>query len=480
MRPRHLFVAAGLGASQLGCGFILDFDELQASGPDAGTGGAGNIGCVDNCNDNDPCTVDVCDRSQATPRCEHQRQPLVNDGFSVSRVTDPLFRVTMAAAGDRFFMSTYGIVDGEPDVQLFGFKSDDTPDDLVEGPSFTALPLLGARDPVSAAGLAVDSRGLDFDVHAYVAVGSIAPNQPADVFDIVLDENLGLRVGDSGRVSTGPNYDPSDPRRYPIAFQPGPSADVYAIWIGADGAIYLHQSGTGISANQPSFGSAAPAQYVAPIGLGTSPGAVWGAEQSFAQILGGPATAFEECLPRTGIYTSSTSTFTGADGVWGVGWSKLDSTFLGFEQITLGCGGGARCVPLDLNQANRCESSDVGGRVSLGTRNPVSVLIESAQPGRLFQVTAAPFVDFGASPPTASIVMNALLFELGNGAVDATVTPLTGGGVPLATQPATSELDGPDWPAIAFADDRVAIAWIQPAGVADSELRVERFRLCAE
>lgn len=478
MRPA--WVSAGCGLLLASCGFLLDFDELQAGdGADAGTdgaaaGGTGGGSCANGCDDGDPCTLDSC----VGGICQNQAQPIVPDGFTITRTADAMHRVTLAGAADRFYMSIFSEDNGQTEVQLFSFLADGDTSTFTPGPTFSNLQVLGNRRPVSAAGLVVQAQGIAFDVHAYVALAPAVVGNAADIFHVVFDQDLNTDLMRSSQVSNQPNYGTGDVHRFPQAWIPGTNGDVWATWIGPGGEIYLHEAGTGRSSNAPVI--AGPTPFVAPIGFGDVPGVVYRTNTPQAQLFGAPPTAFNECDAPPGAYLSASGSFTGVDGFWSVAWTKARPDYIGFEAVTIACGAGGRCTPNDILNQARCEERQVPL-----SRNPAIVAFQRAgdSPGRFFQVSALPFIEPDDGEAVLSLFPVQIDVNPSNLDQEPVVTPLftEPGGLERDRTPTDEEIAGPDWPALAFAgNDRIALAWLRPADGGGGELRLERFRICVE
>jgi hypothetical protein len=194
------------------------------------------------------------------------------------------------------------------------------------------------------------------------------------------------------------------------------------------------------------------------------------------------ATAVDECQTRPGGYLSSTATSVGLPGFWLAFWTKFgeetaeEPGFLTTDGRGLGCSAlgcasvlAGDCTSVLSNSsrnvafASALRPGDPTGLVHLVQVTPLVGVSEDTQELRAGMIATASRVDFGSVP-----------FEM-----PAETTDL--GSIVLADMPtALPGLAGPDWPVVAYvAPDRFAIAWTQPAQTAGSELRIQRYRLCA-
>jgi hypothetical protein len=458
------------------CALILDFDELgsgeggaaagSGGNPDgaSATGGGGSSGataCATLCNDDDSCTDDACDETTNPPACTFTpKVGLVDDGFSTTLSADVMHRVTMVSGADAFYLAAFETTASANRTTLYRLAlRGDTLESKID---LGNIGVLGAREVRSTAGLVADtSAGLQ--IHAFVAVESTTDaSDTTQVWHAVID-------GDDFRVTRATPlagaYDAVSKRRYPAAIQLAP-LDVRAAWVNVDGTI---------SAGDLTFGDAThTATQLAPVSAGDQLGVLFaGREGVFVQMQGGAIQPVTQCETRTGAFTSMSSSWTQLPGFWFGLWTKLGVGYLSTEYKAVGCEN-SLCI-----SSNACEPAQV--REAL--RNPVVVTFKRPgdAPGVVYQAGAAPFLAPDAANAVPDAVLLVSLIRIDFGATPFEREPVVDdlGAVERARMPAQGALrDGPDFPAIAVLNDRVAIAWIQPGSGGRGELRVERLKMC--
>jgi hypothetical protein len=471
------------------CVWILDFDELQSETDDdrggngSGTGGSsGNGGssvtggtagaggaedCPSSCFDDDPCTMDGC-----TPEGECTREPasgLVLDGVDETLLADFHGRTTIAASTDAFFLSNFAVDANASEVSFYRLDANAESEALTRIATVSGIEL-GDTAPLSAAGLTVDTaRGL---IHAFI--GMLTAGNGQRVWHVVFDMNYEVRT----RTTIADTYWDS-PNHHPVVANF--DGDIVSAWINANQEVSLW---TGALAGPATLAvGRVPTTVSLLASAENEPLVLYGAtgEGVFVEGPTAPAAAVNECQTRPGGYLSSATTEV-LPGFWLAFWTKFgeetenEAGFLttdgrGLACSALGCVSALEgdCTPT-LNNATRNVATvtarrpmDPTGLVHLINVTPLVGVSEDTQELRAGLLASASRVDFGAVP-----------FE-----EPAMATDL--GAIVLADLPTSLPgLAGPDWPVVAYVPpDRVAIAWTQPATAAGSELRIQRYRLCA-
>jgi hypothetical protein len=171
------------------------------------------------------------------------------------------------------------------------------------------------------------------------------------------------------------------------------------------------------------------------------------------------------------------SAFTQIAGLWVGGWTKTltaGSSVTETKPIVCGASGaGVGCIG-----SQTCDSGD---QTMPGVRNPAVLFVTAVTDpvGRVYEIQAAPYVDPAKSQVGLGLAMVQIDFNLSQRDGGERATVITTTPIPLSTAPRGTDNSGPDWPAMAFmAPDRLAIAWIEPGGIAGQELHIERHRVC--
>jgi hypothetical protein len=489
-RGRLVRLAAGLLSPMLvSCVWILDFDELKSetdddqgnggassggggtggSGATSGTSGEGGAGaCPSSCFDDDPCTLDGC-----TAEGECTREPatgLVLDGVDETLVADIHYRTTIAAGSDAFFLSNLAIDANASEVTFYRLDANAEADALSTIATVGELEL-GDAAPLSAAGLAVDTaRGL---IHAFIGMDAETGQR---VWHVVFDMNYDVRT----RTTIADTYWGASPFHHPVVANFG--GEIVSAWINANQEVSLW---TGAVAGPAPLAVGRTATTVSLLASpDNDPFVLYGVNGGgvFVESATVPAAGVGECQTRPGGYLSSTTTSVGIPGFWLAFWTKFGDETADEPGFLTTDGRGLACSALGclsvlegdctsvLSNSSRnvvftsaLRPGDPTGLVHLVQVTPLVGLSEDTQELRAGMIATASSVDFGTVP-----------FE-----TPAETTDL--GSIVLADLPTSLPgLAGPDWPVVAYVPpDRFAIAWTQPAVTAGSELRIQRYRLCA-
>jgi len=516
---RFARVIALLVPTLASCSFILDFDDLTGGEAEAGRGGAagaamggkagtsggkggkggaggtggggtsggageggeptgqggegGSADCPAVCFDDDPCTVDGC---TSTGACiDETMAGLLLDGVDERIAADAHFRVTMTAASDAFFLSSFSTVAGLPEVTFYRLDGVDTEGALVEIGKLGDLGLgaLGAAEPVSAAGLAFEP-GLGL-IHGFAGIADVGGGGGARVWHVALDMNFMPRM----RTPIGPSYWSASPYNFPAAINL--RGDIYAAWIAEDRTITVASP---ILAAPLPLAAGRTASTVTLIGTARgNPVALYTEEPGGVTLESPdiPALDIPECQPAAGLYSSISATDTTIPGFWLAGWTKFAPASGGDEGYLTTDGRGIGCSDMGcvLDEQN-CSANSTMNLV----RN--QALMTSTRPGDrnglVTFVQALPVL--GVTPGTneaiGALALIASRVDFGNVPFEEppTITAL-GESIAVSETPALPpDLRGPDWPVLGFVEpDRVALAFIEPAASGD-ELRVQRYRIC--
>jgi hypothetical protein len=486
--PLSALVATLLAPALVSCVWILDFDELQTeedkgagagssgkggtdsgggTGGSSGTAGEGGSGdCPSQCFDNDPCTLDGC-----TANGECTREPVTGlalDGVDETIPADTTYRVTMAPGPDAFFLSSYTIDGVNPEVAFYRLDANAPTDALTKIADLGGLNL-GDATPISAAGLAVDNAlGR---IHAFIGMGNDAG---ARLWHVVLDMNY--EVVSRTIVLTG--YGEQTPYNYPVVANLG--GEIAATWINGSQNVSLW---TGKLAGPSEVAVGRTPMTVALIATDANdPLALYGVDGGgvFVEGSGFPAVGMDECQVNPGGYLSAASVSTGIPGFWIGYWTKYalpgDEGYLTTDARGIGCGasGCASAPATDCGSAanNLVRNVAVAGAVRPG--DPTGVV-------HMIQVTPLIGTEDNGATLSAGLLANASRIDFGDVPFQGETMTTDLGSVPLAAMPTTlPNLEGPDWPAVAYVPpNRIAIAWTQPAPTTGSEVRIQRYRLCA-
>ncbi len=381
----------------------------------------------------------------------------------------PSYRTTIAPASDAFFLSSFTLTDGAPEVTFYRLDANAPSDALTTIGSIGGLNLNDAV-PVSAAGLAVDAAV--GRIHAFVGMQNDAGNR---VHHVVMD--MSYAVVTRTVMLTG--YGEQLPFNYPVAANLG--GEIAATWINASGGVSLW---TGRLAGPAEFAVGRPAMTTAllaspddvPLVLyGVAGGGV------FVEGNGLPAVGIEECEMRPGGYLSSAATPIGIPGFWLAFWTKFGEASGTDPGYLTTDGRGVVCSAAGCATA---VAADCPSALDTVTRNvAVATAVRPGDPtGLVHLVQATPVIANEGGSLYAAVLLTAQRVDFGV--------------VPFQNEPETSELGepivlsalptadpdftGPDWPTVAYVPpDRFAVTWTQPSLESGSELRIQRYRLCA-
>jgi hypothetical protein len=497
------------------CSFLLDFDELREGGPrpaqagaagsgagsagkggTAGMGGAagkggqggsgggaeagegGNAGeggeggassdCPPECDDGDPCTEDGC---TSTGACTHADiAGLVLDGIDARIPAGEHFRVTMTAARDAFFLSSYAKKEGTPDVTLYRLGAEDPTVTPIATLGSLGIAEMGGGEPLSAAGLAVDPGfGL---LHAFVALQNRV-GTGARVWHVVLDGNLMPQL----RTPVGPSYWAGSPYNHPVALSL--RGDVYSAWIAEDQTVAL--GGPGAPMLQ-TLAQNTPASTVALLGAAGGDPVVLYTTAGGGVYLESPSVAampIEECQTLPGEYLSSGATDTTIPGFWLTHWTKVGQATQTDEGYLTTDGRGLGCAASGCTLDEISCSADSGS--NLVRNQAILTGVRTGDPnGLVTLVQAMPFLSVEGDEVAANLILLPARVDFGRVPFQAPpeITPL-GEPIRVSSRPATApDFRGPDWPAMAFVPPHhLALSFIEPAQAGDV-LRIQRYRVC--
>ncbi len=508
---------------------VTDVTEgTDAGSQDFGDGGDGL--CSNGCNDDDPCTEDVCTSAgcdnppivcQAQDPCmeascvdgkcvETPFLGVVKDNYDESVVADTVYRSELIGAGDRFFRATYGVWDGSPDIRLASFDRTAT-EPLAEyslSQAFADLApdvSVGDSVPVSPAALVADTRlGLTLNVYVAIRSASAASDMAGQVVRMTLNQNLAL-VGDGViSVSTEANYRVSSNFLGPAAGQP-PNEDPYVVWNGCTtttttaggrcvateptangrGGLYFQIGDVGLDPSAPGDNFIADPLAVSGLAAVTTealPGAMWmsnlaptGVEVNTGFADGEAASPLVQCDTASGYTGYRLDAARSISNVWTAFWSKRGgSNFVG-ELTSLQCQSSS-CVDLVVQPpASECPDPAPSGRVLDTARSLVARTL--ARPGdpanRIYQSFA--LARSGDESADLALVVNRV--DFGNESGGEASGPLN---IEERTLAAGTLDNAPDWPALAtVVPDSIAVSWIEAGDTPDSDaLRVQRYKIC--
>ncbi len=281
MKTYTLLASIGAALIASSCAFLLDFGELQddpgadaslggsagASGSSGSSGASGSGGSdgdagtdasavecsgAADCDDQDPFTTDTCENKI----CKYAANgKLVEDGFVLDQSAPYARRVTLAAGGNTFFVSTYQanlVGTTIYDTRLSAFASDATSAQALPGvPVANLLPLPDggtSETALSAIGMRADASGVDAFFATSPSLGK------AKVWYAKFGGQLQVLVPPKELSS---DYNGIDTRRHPMAQMIG--QDVVGYWIGSGGTINVQGPSKTVGAFAES------AAYVAPV-----------------------------------------------------------------------------------------------------------------------------------------------------------------------------------------------------------------------
>jgi hypothetical protein len=480
------------------CVFLLDYDELQKGKPAASAGGqdgqagsdtapggnanapgganAGGAGNCGECDDKDPCTIDTCDETGATPTCMHEAtEGLKLDGLDTTLVGQHHVRLSLVGSGQFFYLASLDN-GGNSKLSLYRLASDGGAPE----PIGTDLSLEGV--PVSNVGLAIEELALgEVALHGFVATKLKLANAVPRVFHVEHrnDQTTSTVVLASSFLADNPTAD--DPTVFPQALTIG--GKVFGAWIQENGTIAVHD----VTAKRTdTFGSTSlPVQATTLSLLSTAddkPAVMFTAQSgTYVETSGQNRAKLTECETRPGVYRSSSAISTQIPGVWLANVTRYGDGYLTNGNGTLVCGNN-QCVAVPEDCAKNPPGNalrDVAG---------ATVHFPQDAAGVIYSVVAVPQIAPKTDDPNAaegrlSLVLGRVDLSNPSKAVSTTIGGDAATGLMEIAHNDTSEalaFAGPDWPAVSILPtQQVAVAWIQPNAAADgTELRLQRYKMC--
>jgi hypothetical protein len=508
------------------CSFLLDFNKLQKGSVDAGTSGAsghggshsggtgGTDGSVSNlmdaaldaaaggrdasdasadsalpcpmpCDDHDPCTTDLCVDGQCVSTAS---AGIVEDGFSQTLNGDNIYRASLVAGANRFYLATYGnFAAGDAatkqDIALYSIPA--TGSTWAQGPQALSLKNFGSDVVISPAALVWNDAASE--LISYFAVGPTSPANFVNAGQIQRAElSADLQPVTIAAASADSNYRYLNNTLGPAASHI-PGGEDFVAWTGAPPATGALGAGIYVQTGSTPLAAAATPDIWAPqeitglatiYGLGGNgtpgqPGVVWMTQRANAaqvdthlQLLGNALSqTFGQCL-NSGV--QGISVVTGRahlDGFWFTGWTKQHGPDFETEMTPIVCTDPQTCL---FNAT--CGDQ----QAQLPTlRNPkITYYHRLSDSSKVtHQALVASVVDNSANK--TSIVLLVQRFSLDNSDAGSTTTQI--GSLTLAEAGATQ---GPDWPELAMIEpDKLAVSWIE-YGPSKDTLHVGRYRVC--
>jgi Dictyostelium (slime mold) repeat len=533
---KHLWFAIGCAAaSQLACGFILDFDSLTGGAqPALADGGLdASAGCV--CDDQDPCTVDSCADGgcKFTPivcvasdschvsvcnagQCEESAPGgFVDDGYERTLEGD-IFRTTTTAAGSRFYVATYGNFDDKRDIVLNVFEaiaSDDAGTNTREFVETRIAKIFPDDSIVSPAALVVDKRYLN--VYFATRSPSSLPNGAGQLrrvrFSVGANVNAAqptLTQVDVGVMSSAPNFRVNGETLGPAAGLLA-GGTPFVVWPGCatDGnsqspmctvtssplhGIYVVSGDPDFQVSPSLFPEAGTVTGLTALSNGTAPGASWIAGPDLTETTirtaflsnNGNAEASQElsqceALPSTTQHALASAATT--DGTVRVlGWSQQHQAQSTAQFRTFTCN-----TETCSDSASACDAAENNLD---GVSNLDFTLLPQGSTAAWFRSTA--FVTGNGKASALSLVLSQLpgtAAELADAGVDAGVeldaTTGSDAGTSLSgwssqANVLSANATSVDWPSIAANGDRVVVAWSETGSDNKKVRHLVRQRVC--
>jgi hypothetical protein len=464
-RPTLALLWLTLAPALASCAFVLDFDSLQ-SGGGGGQGGqlltGGSAGTLGG----------SAGKSGGDDICGEGVVGLVLDGVDETLQGDTYYRVTAASGDDDFFLSSYGLVGGEPVVTLYRLPAEAAGLEEIGTISGRMIADLELGEPASAAGLVFQPfAGL---VHAYLALRKLT-GDGARVWHTVFNSSTLEMLSVSAVVSD--DYWQVSPYNHPVATNFG--SVVGAAWLNEDQTV-----GVELSGEVHTLAKDTPAMTVALLAAEDGSAAVlYGTEEGlFVERPGSDPLPVGECQTAPGAYLSTSTTSTTIPGFYIGSWTKFgvetdeNDAFLTSEGRGVYCNADG-CVL----QAPSCD----GGAENNLIRNPATAVIHrpGSQTGLVEVVQARPQLvpgeEEGSVVARLALTQAAVDFGIPPFENPAVAEPL-GPEIQLSAQETSEARDfrGPDWPVLAnVAPDHYLVAWIEPTDTGDA-LRIQRYRLC--
>lgn len=520
-----------VGGSLSACSFLLDFDELQSETSslsvedDAGVDDddstdddsdddvddnsaddsddadddseptdASTEDCEESCDDGDPCTTDACVDGECvsservcptTSECteascvdgECVEEPVVGiiaDGLEFALEADAIHRNTLVGSGDRFYTATYGVFNGESDLQLRAFDTDS------DDPIAEFSPSLAGATMASPASLVADTRlGLELNVYGAVRLDE---GELGEVFRLPVDRNL-QPLTDGAELVALSNYRPIADTWGPSAAQT-PNGDPFVTWVGFNGTssgVYFHEANTA-PPNNATFITVDDVTGIKAITAGSQPAVVWMVNRPNgvalrAGVVDGPILGANlvQCDQREGFVGHRLDVDESIPNVWSVAWTKRNGDEFISEITSIACTSDGCADNTPTGAGGSCTLNQIEGRVfpdarSLSTRT----LRRQGDPDNvLYQMILLGAQDDGQGLLLG--LLNRLEFDLISGTSSKPVSVEKDAIFDL-----TSAAQTPRFPEITMLPpDRLALSWIRPLadGSAD-ELIVERHRIC--
>ena len=485
------------------CMFIRDFDELQegdedanagssgqgangeAGAPSAGGGSAGASGsagatqdCDSDCDDDDPCTTDVCDDGA----CRHYSAGAVADGLSATVPRADARTLFLTGNPNGFYASVTSGDGADTSVQLYFFDHDEA--DLRAGPAVNDARVLGGNSLRAVPGARVAlvaEREPPYLVQVFSALtDASASSLPlegdlANVWQITLDADLEPLAAPAVQRLSGLTPDYYVGQLGPIAWLLG---NVYhSAWIGENRTAVHLQSSNAATRRTLGDGST-PVASIAPLGDSDSnPGVVWLSAgepaRAYGQLVGlaGPSE-LPGCPNAEGDFYGTHSSEI-RSGLWVASFTRLerdgaDVIGVNTELQLLACDASAgSCGVLSGDGGVDCDEQPLGGVYDL----VAAILTRANEPNIIYEAIVAPqYTDADAVSAYLQVVRASL-----DGSGDSR-TLFDGFGHEIAAATGDPAL----WsPAVAFSgDEHLAVGWIEAGQSGAGEAHFERYRLC--
>lgn len=483
LRAARALALLGAGAALAGaCTLPGDFDDLEGGAPALG-GSSGGTECEENsdCNDDDPCTEDVCDTSGDVPACTNAaREGVFPDGFAQTLEAEKAHRVTLAKNDfDKFYLSVFAEEESTPRLELYEVST--TGDELELAADSAAL--LPNGIPASALGM-IASTDVPFRLYGYVGIDDEGTGR----VDLVTF-NDELEVLNTETLTT--EYQLGVPYRAPIAWSGGGS--VYGAFIETLGRVGFHTVGGAPEVLQTLGLATQLAPLVNEKGepgvLFTTLGAATEGGKVFAQAVGGTQVEVTQCDPAQNadeLFYAASSLIAGIKGVNLTSFTHLDqdSGFVTETNRAVVCSSALPngCVAGEPDAGECAESTAQGGRAIAqdAIRHPGSA------PEVILHAFAMPQIvpdDSLEEKARVDLTMISQVLDLSNIDGDDPTKPALGVeqiGEPivLSSLPLTELTAGADLPELRIIDDHILITWLERSDAGVDRVQVQRLAIC--
>lgn len=452
---------AGAGGEHTGAAGESSNDQAGAAGaPPLSTGCSPD--CVDL--DDDPCTTVRCVDAGHGPECmTSPLSGLVLEADLPPIATPDPHQIALTTSNDEFLLSLWSQSEqGSKDAVIYR--------------------LAQARDATPQLATRISDLGRGEPWHAPVAVYDPMLKAVHVYFGVHDADVMG---GALWHATFTPNFQSLLSKQVPVAGgylepmnanEPGhlPSAGIIrraaiVSWLNHDGNVSLDIPDTMDFATAAPFApTAGPASAVGLIATTTPwPAVVYTVPDQgvYIQALGGTGVLASDCQSGAGVYGGLARASTLQSGRWFTAWTKAGTDFLSTENQI------GYCRAFTCSFSADCVSDAPGNNernVAMATTH-----FDADPAGTIYYIEVTPRLRAAGTEAVVEAQVQRIDFDNNKSApIGVTAT--------LASQTLTADGErGPDEGAVAVIGRETTVAWVEPAGTGKSQVRLQRYALCA-